>query len=218
MNSDDSSPRSHKRRAIAGFFCCCSSPSNTLEPDSRVVRITAGVVAIIAMLASGIGFSALQRATVNPYEHLFITDSSSRHLAPAAWPWPSASAPLLQPTLLPSGGFFSAEGVSQGSPNEGPVSHQTRISPEAQTAPSAGSFSSAATAPSLGQLLDNTGDRAGQSAITPATGPSQGAVNGASQGTALVESAGSEDDSLGSPASSPAPLSATSGGVSGMQG
>lgn len=216
MNSDDSSPRSHKRRPIAAFFCCCSSPSNTLEPDSRVVRITAGVVAIIAMLLSGIGFSALQRATVNPYEHLFITDSSSRHLAPAAWAWPSASAPLLQPTLPPSGGLVSAEGISQGSPSEGPVSDLTRVYPETQTAPPAGSFSSAAVAPSPGQSLDNTGNRSGQSAITPATGLSQGAVSGSSQGTASVESAGPDDDSLGS---SPALFSATSGGsVPGMQG
>ena len=218
MNSDDSSSRSHKRRAIAGFFCCCSTPSNNLEPNSRVVRITAGVIAIIAMLVSGIGFSSLQRATVNPYEHLFITDSSSRHLAPVAWGMPSASAPLSQPTLPPSGGFASAEGSSQGSPYEAPLSDQARVSPEAQPAVPVGRFSNAATAPSPLQSVHTTGDRNDSSAITPASGTSQGAASQASQGTASVEGAASDADSLSSPAPSPVRLSNSSGGsISGTQ-
>lgn len=206
MNRDESSPKAHRRRAIAGLFCCCSIPSKTPEPDSRVVRMTAGIIAIIAMLLSGVGFSALQRATVNPYESLFITASSSRHLAPAAWDGPSAFAPSPQ-LMLPSAGFVSAEGTSQGPPIESAVSGQAWVSPGGGTAPHAGRFSNAAMAPSPAQSMDNTANKGDLAAVPTASGPSQDTADPGSQGTASVESA--VPNSLSSPAPSPARLGAT---------
>ena len=204
MESNES-PRAHKRRAVVGLFCCCCLPSNTLGPDSRVVRITAGVIAIIAMLLSGMGFSALQRDTVNPYEHLFITGSSSRHMPPAAWGSASAPAPapFLQPVLRPSGGSVSAEGARQGSPEESPVRDQTGPSP-------AGYLSNAAMAPSPMQSVDPD-NRSSPFAINSATGPAQDAASQAPQGVASVESGAPNFSSLGSPESSPAWLGAASG-------
>lgn len=204
MDSNES-PRAHKRRATVGLFCCCSLPSDTLEPDSRVVRIAAGVIAIIAMLLSGIGFSALQRDTVNPYEHLFVSASSSRHLAPAAWGSASAPAPFLQPILQPSGGFVSAEGTGQ-SPEEAPLDH-TGVPLEAP----AGSGNSAAMAESSMQSPDNTGNSRNH-----ADGPQQGPSSRASQGTASVESFAPDSDSLASPGGSPA-WSGSPSSITGMQ-
>lgn len=210
MDSHES-PRAHKRRATVGLFCCCSLFTNTLEPDSRVVRITAGVIAIIAMLLSGIGFSALQRDTVNPYEHLFVSASSSRHLAPAAWGSASAPAPYLQPILQPSNGFVSAEGAGQGSLEEVPLDHTG-----APSGAPAGSVNSAAMAESSMQSPDSTGNRNGQPTIGSAGGPQQGPGSEASQGTASVESVAPDSDGLASPGGSPARSGAPSN-ITGMQ-
>ena len=206
-------PRAHKRRAAVGFFCCCCSlPSDSFEPDSRVVRITAGVIAIIAMLLSGIGFSALQRDTMNPYEHLFISASSSRHLAPAAWGSAPAPAPFLQPILQPSGGSVSAEGTGQASPEEAPVD-QTLAPSEAERGAPAGSPDIAAIAASPLQLLDGTGNRTGLPVASNASGPIQGPGSQASQGTASVESAAPDADSSGSSETSPAGLGLPSSNI-----
>lgn len=206
MDSNES-PRARKRRATVGLFCCCSFPSDTLEPDSKVVRITAGVIAIVAMLLSGVGFSALQRDTVNPYEHLFVSASSSRHLTPGAWGAASAPAPFLQPILQPSGGIVSAEGTGQGSQGAVPL-YQTGI----PSAPPAGSVNSAAMAESSVQSPDSTG----QAAVVHAGGPQQGPGSEASQGTASVESVAPDSDSLASPGGSPAWSGAPSS-TTGMQ-
>ena len=185
-------PRAHKRRPVVGLFCCCSLPSDAFEPDSRAVRITAGIIAIIAMLLSGIGFSALQRDTINPYEHLFTSASSSRHLAPAAWGLSPAPAPFLQPIMQPSGGSASAEGTGQASPEGAPL--------EAERAAPAGSLDNAAMAASPVQPFDSIGNRSGLPVASNASGPSQGPGGQAPQGTASVESGAPDGDSSGSSA------------------
>ena len=195
--------RTHKRRAVVGLFCCCPLPSDAFEPDSRFVRITAGVIAIIAMLLSGIGFSALQRDTLNPYEHLFVSASSSRNLVPAAWGLAPAPAPFLQPKLQQSGGSASAEGTGQASPEEAP---QAGAPSEAERAVPAGNLDNAAMAASPMQPLDSTGNRSGLHGANNASGPSQGPGSQAPQGTASLESAAPDGDSSGFPETSPAQL------------
>ena len=188
---------------MVGLFCCCPLPSHAFESDSRVVRITAGVIAIIAMLLSGIGFSALQRDTVNPYEHLFVSASSSRNLVPAVWDPAPAPAPFLQPILQQSGGSASVEGTGQASPEEAPQAGAPSI---AESALPAESLVNAAMAASPMQPLDSTGNRSGLPIASIASGPSQGSGSQAPQGTASAESAAPDGDSSGSPESSPAQL------------
>ena len=202
MDSHESSG-ARQRRAVVGLFCCCSLPSPAFEPDSRVVRITAGVIAIIAMLLSGIGFSALQRDTVNPYEHLFTSASSSRHLAPAAWGAAPAPALVWQPILQPSGGSVSAEGTGPASPEGAPLD---QTDSEGERAAPASSLENAAMAASPVQPLDSTGNRSGLPVASNTNGPTQGPGSQAPQGTASVESAAPAGDSSGSPVNSSAQL------------
>lgn len=203
---ENDNPKSRKQRAVAGFLCCCSCPADTLEPGSSIVRVTAGIVAIIAMLASGIGFSALQRATINPYEHLFTAGSSSRqHMTPSAWGPAFAPAPVafLQPILQPFGGFASAEGTSQGAPEQMFGGDQTGPFPGALSGTPIGGLSGSAMAPSAGLAHNSIGSSTGAS-IRTASGPSQS--------TASIESASPELSSLGVPEMAPAQFDAASNG------
>ena len=202
---DNDTAKSRKRR-VAGFLCCCSCPADTIEPDSRIVRVAAGVVAIIAMLASGIGFSALQRATINPYEHLFTAGSSSRQqVTPPAWgpAFAPAPAPFLQPILQPLGGFVSAEGTSQASPEQLPGGLQTGSPAGALSGTVAGGSLGAAMAPSAGFVHNSTGSNTGAAFMT-ASGPSQSAAS--------IESYSPELSTPGVPETAPAQFNAASNG------
>ena len=153
---DQETPRHDRRRAATAWLCCCcSKPGVSLEPDSQTVRITAGIIAIIAMLLSGIGFSALQRDTVNPYEHLFATGSSSKQqVTPSAWgpAFAPAPGPLLQSVTQVSGGSVSIESANEGVPEAAPVGQQPVSAPGASvSAPGSGSSREATLESGLSQ-------------------------------------------------------------------
>ena len=195
MDSDES-PRQHKRRAIAGFFCCCCFPCDIPEPDSRAVRITAGIVAFVAMLVSGIGFSALQMATVNPYVHVFNAGSSSRqHISPIALgpAFAPAPAPFTLTLLQPFGGLASAEGIGAASAEQLPVTDQIGQPAVAPSNAVDGTGTDAVFAPGSGQLHTNS---LGSISVASPEAPSP------ALSMAAVESAPAELNRRGSPQSS----------------
>lgn len=189
------SPRHRKRSAAFAWLCCgCSETSEFLEPDSRTVRITAGIVAIIAMLISGIGFSALQRATVNPYEHLFATGSSvQQYMTPTAWgpAFAPAPGPFLQPVLPASDGSVSIESANEGAPEPAPGSTLEALS----SGPSS-SLNNRAAPAGLDQLYGSP---------TSASAAPAGSTAAGSVGS--IESAPPGDSSAASPGTGQAELS-----------
>ena len=195
------SPRDRRHRAAAAWLCCCcSTPSGALEPDSKTVRIIAGIVAIIAMLISGIGFSALQRSTVNPYEHLFTISSSSRYqiTPPARGPaFAPAPGPMLQPWQS-SSSFVSTEsiaGISDLVPT--PLSQPTDLALASMTGAPASSSSGTASIP--------TSDLAQYHRVAAA--PSASTLMDA---IAIVESVSPKDSGVNSPSLAQADLTPTS--------
>ncbi len=197
------SPRQRRRRAAAAWLCCCcSGPGDALEPDSPTVRILAGIIAIIAMLASGMGFSALQRATVNPYEHLFTTGSSSKqYITPPAWgpAFAPATGPFLQPMLYQGGNTLSTKGTDEGVPESMPFIQQPGTAPGSAAGATIGSFGFIrAPAPNPDHL---------QSSGSPGSAPNAPAGNATGGDTASIESASPEDSGAASPGATQADLS-----------
>ena len=199
MDGSDS-PRHGKRYAAFAWLCCgCSETSDSFEPNSRTVRVTAGIVAIIAMLISGIGFSALQRATVNPYEHLFTTGSSvQQYKTPTAWgpSFAPAPGPFLQPILPASDGSVAIESVNEGVPEPAPGSQQSGS--EASSSGPNSSQNSRAAPPGLDQ---HHGSSASDSAA-PAGSTAVGSVGS-------TESLPPDNSSAASPGPGQAELSPT---------
>ncbi len=196
------SPRHRKRKAAFAWLCCCCSDSRiAFEPDSQLVRIIAGIVAIIAMLISGIGFSALQLATHNPYEHLFTTGSSPKqYRTPSAWgpAFAPAPGPFLQPMLQASGGSASIESANEGTPEPAPTTGSASFGPGS-------SQSSRASSPGLAHLYGAPGS----APFTPAVGTAGGA-------SASIESASPEDNEAAPPGISQAELSPYSNSSKGV--
>ncbi len=187
------SPRRRKRKVAFAWLCCCCSDSRfVLEPDSQLVRIIAGIVAIIAMLISGIGFSALQRATHNPYEHLFTTGSSlKQYTTPSAWgpAFAPAPSPFLQPMLQASGGSASIESANESTPEPAPTSESASFRPGS-------SQTNRASSPGLAHSYGAPGS----APFTPAAGTAGGA-------SASIESASPEDNGAAPPGIGQAELS-----------
>lgn len=71
----------------------------SIDPDSAWIRISAGLVALLAMLAVSITFSELQKHHKNPYEQILSTANS---LQQRQTPGPVVSAPEPAPYLFPS--------------------------------------------------------------------------------------------------------------------
>lgn len=199
MEGSDS-PRHRKRKAAVAWLCCCCSDSRiVVEPDSQLVRITAGVIAIIAMLISGIGFSALQRATYNPYEHLFTTGSSPKqYMTPSAWGPASASAPspFLQPMLQASGGSLSIESTNEGTPEPAPSSQQSGLTSGPVGFGPGSSQSSRASSPAFAQPYG-----------APGSAPFTSAASTGGGDSASIESASPEDYGTAPPGDGEAELS-----------
>ncbi len=199
MEGSDSLRHRKRKAAFAWLCCCCSDSRIVLEPDSQLVRITAGIIAIIAMLISGVGFSALQRATHNPYEHLFTTGSSPKqYTTPSAWGPASAPAPspFLQPMLQASGGTLSIESSNEGTPEPAPSRQQSGLTSESASFGPASSQSSRASSPGLAHPYGAPGS----APFTPAASTAGGA-------SASIESASPEDNGAAPPGAGQAELS-----------
>ncbi|KAL0031911.1 hypothetical protein WJX79_004705 [Trebouxia sp. C0005] len=151
------------------------------------------------MLISGIGFSALQRATHNPYEHLFTTGSSPKqYMVPSAWGPASAPAPspFLQPMLQASGGSLSIESANEGTPEPAPSRQQSGLTPGSVSFGPASSQSSRASSPGLAHPYGAPGS----APFIPAASTLGGA-------SASIESASPEDSGAAPPGDGQAELS-----------
>lgn len=150
------------------------------------------------MLISGIGFSALQRATHNPYEHLFTTGSSPKqYVTPSAWgpAFAPAPGPFLQPMLQASGGSASIENANAGTPEPATTSGFA----------SGSSQSSRASSPGLAHSYGAPGS----APFTPTVGTAGGA-------SASIESASPEDNRAAPPGTSQAEMSPYSNSNTGV--
>ncbi|KAL0054642.1 hypothetical protein WJX82_000357 [Trebouxia sp. C0006] len=144
------------------------------------------------MLISGIGFSALQRATHNPYEHLFTTGSSlKQYTTPSAWgpAFAPAPSPFLQPMLKASGGSASIESANESTPEPAPTSESASFRPGS-------SQTNRASSPGLAHSYGAPGS----APFTPAAGTAGGA-------SASIESASPEDNGAAPPGIGQAELS-----------
>ena len=200
----------------------------SLDPDSAWIRISAGLVALLAMLAVSITFSELQRHHKNPYEQILSTASS---LQQRQNPGPVVSAPEPAPYLFPSsfspnpapgpqwlspvppydsnatseGGTAAAEGTADQS--------STALAPGSNAAPPQTSavLSNGSSSPGLANSVDNVpawalapGNAAGSNQSLP------GAISPQNASSSLA--AGLSGSPINAAASAPQSSSASSGG------